>query len=581
MSVLSAHKELAQMSERLRSAWAERDEAAAERDKAVAALASLQNRFEELRHAHQLLQEQLALIVRRIAVAKAERVDTTQLELQFMEVKKELDDLSKKLEDAANDNMASAAGDDADDGHRHSHARPKRKPSGRRDLSLLDYPEERIEITDPALEGNCDRAGFEVSYRLGYQRGGPIRLAIARVKYQVEIENPDDGNKRTTLVTAPRPKELYKRGILAPELIAKILSDKYCYGLPCTRQVQMLKNWGIEVDDATMGRYAEDIGASFGAIVQAAIKDARATAFCLSTDATGISIKPEMLAKSDKRHPSRPCHRGHFFVVLADQKHVFFEYKRAHNGEAACDILKGFSGYVQADAHVIYDAVFRGKALANDSMGPAPLEVGCWSHLRRKFWESAMAAQEPVAKEALLRIGKLFELESRWRDKPPKQRGLLRDKVARPLVEDFIDWVHKRAAEVKDVKGLLRTACGYVLRHQEAFKRYLDDGRLNMTNNHSERALRMIAVGRKAWLFFGSDDHAESAANILSLIASCKLHGLEPEKYMAEMIHMLPYWPKDRFLELAPAYWVQTRATLDPAQLQRSVGPIDIPAPPQ
>ena len=100
-----------------------------------------------------------------------------------------------------------------------------------------------------------------------------------------------------------------------------------------------------------------------------------------------------------------------------------------------------------------------------------------------------------------------------------------------------------------------------------------------MTNNHSERALRGIAVGRRAWLFFGSDDHASAAANLFSLIASCELHRLDPETYLAEIIHLLPYWPRDRYLELAPKYWAATRARIPAAQLDVEIGDITVPPP--
>jgi len=99
-----------------------------------------------------------------------------------------------------------------------------------------------------------------------------------------------------------------------------------------------------------------------------------------------------------------------------------------------------------------------------------------------------------------------------------------------------------------------------------------------MDNNSSENALRIVATGRKAWLFFGSDDHAQAAANLYSLIAGCKLHDLDPELYLAEIIRIMPYWPRDRYLELAPAYWAQTRARLDPLELNAEIGFVTVPA---
>ncbi len=132
---------------------------------------------------------------------------------------------------------------------------------------------------------------------------------------------------------------------------------------------------------------------------------------------------------------------------------------------------------------------------------------------------------------------------------------------------------------VKDQRGLLRTALGYCLRHKAALMRYLDDGRLEPTNNRSERQLRRLALGRKAWLFVGSDDHAQAAGHLLTLLASARLHQLDPEKYMREVMRVLPHWPRDRYLELAPKYWARTRERLNPAELALDLGPLAVPPP--
>jgi transposase len=118
------------------------------------------------------------------------------------------------------------------------------------------------------------------------------------------------------------------------------------------------------------------------------------------------------------------------------------------------------------------------------------------------------------------------------------------------------------------------------VRQREALRRYLQDGRLPMTNNASERALRSIAVGRKAWLFVGTDDHAQSATNLFSLIASCQLHGLDPETYFTEIFRVMPHWPRDRYLELAPKYWTVTRSRLRQDELQLAFGRLSDPLPP-
>ena len=128
-------------------------------------------------------------------------------------------------------------------------------------------------------------------------------------------------------------------------------------------------------------------------------------------------------------------------------------------------------------------------------------------------------------------------------------------------------------------RSLLRTALGYLVRQKDALMRYLDDGRLVMDNNRSERELRRVAVGRKAWLFVGSDDHAQSAAHLFSLVASARLHGLDPEAYLRDLFRVLAHWPRDRFLELSPRYWASTRSRLDARELAAEIGRLTIPDP--
>ncbi len=536
-----------------------------------AALVTVTAERDKLRHAYEQLKGQLELLRRRIFLAKAERIDTMQLEIEFAETKAKLDRLAKELgandlaEGASdNDNDTSAGNDDG------RPAQPKKKSTGRRDIRLLDIPEERVEILDPALEGKAERIGFEESCLFGRRRGGTIRIVMARATYKITADD-----ETTTFVTADKPKEIYARGMLAPSFIAHLLTKKFRWGMPFHRFAVELASEGVAIDDSTMCRYAEHVGATLGCIVDAMAKEAMATAFCLSTDATGIAIQPARLPDRTRQ----ACARGHFFVVLADKDHVFFEYQPKHTSDAVCSMFRGFKGYIQADAHCVYDALFRGDARIDETDKP-PDEVACWSHARRKVWEAAVVTKEPAAREALLRIRALFKLEEEWAHLPPQQRYERRQRVTRPMLDDFFAWAEVVFARVRGVRGPLATAFGYAIRQRDALRRFLDDGRLRMENNASERALRPIAVGRNAWLFFGSGDHAQAAANIFSLIASSVLHRLDAESYLADIIRVLPYWPPDRYLELAPKYWARTRARLDEAELNLPIGHVTVPPPP-
>jgi hypothetical protein len=174
----------------------------------------------------------------------------------------------------------------------------------------------------------------------------------------------------------------------------------------------------------------------------------------------------------------------------------------------------------------------------------------------------------------------MFRLERAWKNRLPDVRKTLRDRHLRAHLDAFFAFVEPAYEAVKHQRGLVRTALGYCVRQKAALLRFLDDGRLEMTNNHSERQLRKIATGRAAWLFVGSDDHGQATGHLLSLIASARLHKLDPEAYLRDVFRVLPHWPRDRFLELAPRYWPITRARLDRAQLDRELGPLTVPEQP-
>ena len=610
-----------------------------------AQLADATRTIERLRDHYTQALEKLVLMQRRLVITSAERrfetsIDQLELELRVAEVaalKKELDAAQQAAGGAASEPIAPSKPGAPIPGSKKPDGRKKRSspPTGRRGEELTNLPKRYVPVIDPELEGKAEKIGVVETYKLGYERGG-ARCIVAQIAVYKKAEDvsppvlvppatsaetsasiepapsfdvclaPSDGSgceatvvatapscaapaaklaktlgPRMCIVRAPRPLEIVRRGMLAPSMIAHVLAQKYLMGMPFHRLEQQFAREGFPLDRGTMARYAEDVGAVLGFVVEAAREEAKATAFCLSTDATGVSIQPTPL--DDGRH--QPCRRGHFFVTLADRDHVFFDYQAKHNSLAVWEMFKGFKGYIQADAHVIYDAVFRGTPPEGAEetpeeaakRGPPPIEVACWSHARRHMWEAAVC-RYPLGLEGMQRISALFEVDRPLQDLPPAKRKLRRDQLLRPLVDDFFAWAKDQQSKLTG-RSRIASALGYVLNQQDALRRFLDDGRLRLENNGAERALRTIAVGRRAWLFFGSDDHASAAGNIFSLIASCKLHRLDPETYLADVIRIFPYWPAERRLELAPKYWAKTRARLDPRELELPLGHVSVPPP--
>lgn len=526
--------------------------------KAYAHAAELEAERDALRAAHERIRLELELIKRRIVLGKAERVDTAQLELEFAA---KLAELNALADTPAEPPPATPM-------------RKKAKPKGRRDLSKARLPVERIEVVDPVFEamvaeGRAERIGADESRRLHRKRGGMVVVVVARVTYRMQRSSGEP-----TLVTAAMPRETFARSLATPALLAHIIAQKYAMGLPLYRLEEQFAREGAPIDRGTMARWLADAGETFGAsIVDAMVKDAVANAFCIATDATGILVQP--IPNEQRKRQS--CKRGHIFTQVVDRDAIIFSYTERETSLAVKSLFKGFTGYIQADAKSVYDALFKppDDVSAEDD---TPTEVGCWSHARRKFWE-ATVAKDTVAREGLARIGRIFELDASWRDKPPSEIARLRKTHLAVHLEQFFSWAGAEYETARHTRGLLATALGYVVRQRGPLEAFLADGRLAMDNNRSERALRAVAVGRKAWLFCGSDDHAEAAANLMTLVASAKLHSLDPEFYLRDVTRVLAFWPRERMLELAPKKWARTRSRIDAAELAAEIGELTVPPP--
>jgi hypothetical protein len=456
-----------------------------------------------LRTAYNKALEELHLLKHRLFVAKAERRDTTQEQLAFDNLERTVKSLADQLQDAEDDD-ADASADPPSSG-----PRKRRKSSARRSLSESDLPLVRVELRDETLENVSEFIGFETSWAVGYERGGARRIQIDRAVYKT-AEAGETAEEPAQFATTAMPATLIRRGILAPSMIAHVLTQKFMMGLPFYRQEEQLTQIGCPIDRGTMSRYAEEIGSALGNIVLAMSADAKKNAFCLATDATGVSIQLGPLQERERG----PCRKGHFFIALADRNHVFFEYQPKHTSAAVCEMFRGFKGYLQADAHAIYDALFRGAASDED---PPPKEVGCWSHARRKFWEAAIC-KHALGVEGLRRIDALFAADRALANLAPARRKQRRDALVRPLVDAFMQWCDEQS-RVDRERGRETLALGYALRHQHALRRFLDDGRLEMTNNGRGSGRRtaptegVIALGLPA----RSSEHRDRAEELAVL----------------------------------------------------------------
>ena len=220
---------------------------------------------------------------------------------------------------------------------------------------------------------------------------------------------------------------------------------------------------------------------------------------------------------------------------------VLFRYSPDRKGERPKAHLASFVGILQADAYAGFDRLY----------GERIQEAACWAHVRRKFYDIHVAHTSPIAAEALERIGRLYGIEAEIRGRPSDERRQVRQTRAGPELEALNAWLHATVTTLSK-KSELAVAIRYALSLWTALTRYRDDGRLEIDNNAAERALRAVALGRKNWLFAGSDDGGERAAAIYSLLGTAKLNNLDPEGYLRYVLERIADHPINRIEELLP-----------------------------
>jgi hypothetical protein len=374
-------------------------------------------------------------------------------------------------------------------------------------------------------------------------------------------ESPSAELDATTILCAGAPEEIIPRGLPTIDLLAHILTGKFADKLPFNRQEGIFARSSVHITRGTMCGWAEQAHGLARFVVDAMCEEARERAHFIATDATGVLVQA-----------NEKCKTGHFWVFVADHDHVFYRYSQRHSSDEPKTFLRGFRGTVVADASNVYDALFR--------LPDGPEEAGCNAHARRYFYKALATNRE----RALIGIGffnRLFELERAFAKLPPAERLRLRKEQSAPVVAKLAEWRDEQLGKPDVADGTpIRRALNYLRNHWDALTRFLLDGKIPISNNRSELELRRLVIGRANWVFVGSDDSAAWTCTFVSLVASCQLHGIDPEAYLRDLFRVLPLWPRNRALELAPKYWRATRAGLDPEELKLPLGPLTLPPPP-
>ncbi len=344
------------------------------------------------------------------------------------------------------------------------------------------------------------------------------------------------------IVQEPAPSRPIARGIAGPGLLAHILVAKYCDHLPLYRQSQIYAREGVALERSTLADCVGGAAALLDPLVEALARYVVASPY-LHGDDTPVPVLEPGRGKTKT---------GRLWTYVRDGRPradtaapaVLFRYSPDRRGEHPESHLKRFAGILQADGYAGFERLYESK-------DERIREAACWAHVRRKFYEIYESNGSPVAAEALARIGKLYEIEEAIRGWPPDERCAVRKARAGPLLEDIRTWFEATLAQVS-TKSALAIAIRYALTRWAALTRYRDDGHIEIDNNAAERALRAVALGRKNYLFAGSDAGGERAAAIYSLIGTAKLNGVDPEAYLHEVLARIAEHPINRIEELLP-----------------------------
>lgn len=342
------------------------------------------------------------------------------------------------------------------------------------------------------------------------------------------------------IVQAPAPGRPIARGLAGPGLLAHVLVAKFCDHLPLYRQSQIYARQGVELERSTLADWVGGACRLLRPLIDALQRHVMSAAK-LHADDTPIPVLAPGRGKSAT---------ARLWVYVRDDRPaaqevppaVWLAYSPDRKGMHPQSHLAGFAGTLQADGYAGYDALYLSRPIR---------QAACWAHVRRKFYDLEQASASPMATEALRRIGQLYAIESGIRGKPPDARLAVRQDQARPLLDDFHTWLMTVLATLS-AKSVAARAIQYALNRWQALLTYIDDGMVEIDNNAAERALRAVALGRKNYLFAGSDSGGERAAAIYSLTESAKLNGLDPEAYLRHVLTRIADHPVNKVDEFLP-----------------------------
>jgi transposase len=510
---------------------AEKEALLIERDRVIAVRdAELYAKTLQIEH----LKAQLAVLRRARFGRSSEKLDREIEQLELI-----LGELEEGV--AESNERAARAQSDAKRGTK----RPDRKPLGRKPLPN-HLPRERVVHEAPLA---CTSCSGTVLRKIGEDVTEVLEYVPSFFKVVEHVRPKLSCRTCATIMQAPLPSFPIERGRAGAGLLAHVIVSKYADALPLHRQSVIYERAGVELDRSTMADWVGSMAALIDPLYEAIGTHVRRGAVLFADDTT-----VPVLAPGKGRTET-----GRLWVVVRDEgpwrgsapPAAFYRYSRDRKAEHAEALLGQCRGHLHADGY----AGFNGLYQVDPSRGEARLiEVACWSHVRRKIYDVHVETGAPLAKQTLERMAELFAIEADINGRSPAERLAARQVESVSRLVDLERFLRAALSEIS-AKSTLARAIRYALSRWDALTRYTSDGRLEMTNNAAERAIRPLVLGRKNYLFAGSDSGGIRAAKMYTLIETAKLNGLDPEAYLRDILARIADHPINRIDELLPWTW--------------------------
>jgi transposase len=484
-------------------------------------------------HLNEKLQHQLEQLLRQIYGRKSEKLDPNQLLL-----------FAREIIEAAEPKPESAPKPAA--------STPIKRPGHGRKPLPASLPRKQV-LHDVALEDracpDCGeerrKIGEETREQLEYVPASLIVLQHVRPKYAC-------ASCQGNFVIAERLPEPIEKGLPGTGLLAHVIVSKYADHLPLYRQEGIFSRFGVDLSRSTMCDWMADCAGLLGAIVRAMLKRVLMSNV-VQTDDTPVKVQD---------HDGKGIKTGRLWVHVGDHnnRYTVYDYTADRSGNGPKRIFQDFEGYIQADAYSGYDGLFKSEKV---------VEIGCWMHARRKFYEARNS--DPTRSHVMLaRVAQLYEIEEEakatrkqhpeWDDMAwHAYRYELRLQRSQPILNQIHAWLESEYPKILP-RSPIGEAFGYALNQWKALMRPLEAGYLELDNGASERALKPVALGRKNWLFAGSDEGGRTAATLMSICTTCKDLGVEPFAYLRDVLDRVSTHPHSRIDELLPDRWAQLKA---------------------